>query len=131
MARIEFTVESLMRDARGAIVCGRCYEADIRLGDMFTALGQIRFERSADTGHLEQVGSDVVAAVELRVEEIGMYDRSVEQVPHGYTAGIRFTGSGLELLASLEHSPLVWVLVGERTTETDAATGLISVSGSS
>jgi hypothetical protein len=121
VTQIEFTVEALERDARGLIVCGRCCEADFGIGDTFTALRRLRYERSAETGYLQQVGSDIVATVELRVAEIGMYGRSVEQVPHAYTAGIRFTGSGLELLESLERSPmLVWVLVGERQAEPSA-----------
>jgi hypothetical protein len=115
VARIEFTVEALERDVRGVIVCGRCCEADFGIGDAFTVLRRLRFQRSAETGYLERVGSDEVAPVDLLVEEIGMYSRSVEQVPHGYTAGIRFTGSGLDLLESLERSPMVvWSLVGER-----------------
>ena len=118
MARIEFTVEALERDARGLIVCGRCCEAEIVVGDTFTELQRVWYTRSTGSGHLECLGSELLADVALEVTEIGFYSRSVESVPHGCTAGIRLGGAGLDALAPFEHTPdVLWLLKGVRNTQ--------------
>jgi hypothetical protein len=99
---IEFSIEALMRDDRGLVVCGRCCEAEFGVGDAFTELRWVRFERDPQTKCLGTVASDIDAEVSLRVDEIGFYGRTVERLERGYTAGIRFSGEGLDRIERLD-----------------------------
>ena len=117
MQVIQFSIESLMHDDRGLIVCGMCLEAEFGLGDVFTELHCIRAERDPQTKCPEPAAAGIDAAVRLRVDEIGFYGRTVERLGHGHTAGIRFSGDGLEKIKGLDlatdlRAGMLWSLYG-------------------
>jgi hypothetical protein len=98
---IQFSIEALIRDDRGLVVCGRCCEDEFGVGDVFTELRWVRVIRDPQTKCFETVAADREAAVCLRVDEIGFYGRTVERLGHGHTAGIRFSGDGLDRIERL------------------------------
>jgi hypothetical protein len=119
MPELEFTVELIERDAKGAIVCGRCCEASIRVGDRFTRLWWRQYERNAATKNFDIVDSGEGPSVSLQVGEIGWYGRSIDELDPGHTAGIRFVGDGLDVLNQFDLAPdqgdqMRWSLLGER-----------------
>lgn len=111
MPQVEFTIDAVRRDPGRIVVCGRCCEGDFGLGDVFTAIRRIRYER----GSCRRTGCDTVAAVALRVEGIEFYEHPIERLSPGDTAELRFSGTGLDALESLDREPdVVWSLVGDR-----------------
>lgn len=101
MPVIQFSIEDLIRGDRGLVVCGRCCEAEFRVGDVFTELRWVRIERDPQTKCFETVAAGKEAAVCLRVDEIGFFGRTVEELGHGHTAGLRFSGDGLDRIEQL------------------------------
>ena len=113
---IKFTVEALQLDADDLVVCGRCCESDFGIGDVFSALEWVRFERDPVSGCFVPVASSVVTEVSLRVEEIGFYGRRIDRLSAGSTAGIKFSGEGLDHVKRIERTRgVVWSLVGDRS----------------
>jgi hypothetical protein len=115
MARIQFQLASADVGDGHAIVTGRCCEAGFGVGDVFTSLEGGRFGRYDDkTGVSPPMGETSVIVVNLRVEEISMYQQLVESLDPGSTAGLRLSGAELESLRRVEQAPeLTWSLWGE------------------
>jgi hypothetical protein len=115
MPSIEFTVEELQQDAEGVVVCGRCCEAEFGIGDVFTTIRCVRFEPDPTSGYPKQAGSEIIAAVNLRVDAIHFYQRLVDRIYRGCTAGLRLSGSGMDRLQTLEQKPgVAWLLVADQ-----------------
>ena len=88
---LKFEVDRIEPDGS---VSGRNGHVDIPLGTVFTQLKMTRFEQNV------WVLEDYPAAIELRLIEVLFYRKSIELIPGGYTAGLRFEGSGLDILAN-------------------------------
>jgi hypothetical protein len=106
MARIQLLLASASVEDGHAIVKGRCCDVGFGVDDVFTSLEGGRFGRYDDkTGVCPQIGDTVVIVVNLRVEEISIYQKQTEYLGPCWTAGLRVSGEGLDTLRRVERSP--------------------------
>ena len=92
-----FMVESVNEQG---LVLGRNGCLDIPVGFVFTSITKVRVE--GPTSNLRGIPMGIVCSVSLRVEEIHWYQRAIEVIPGGHSAGLRLSGNGLtELQTSL------------------------------
>jgi hypothetical protein len=115
----EFHSIELMHLPGGVVVVGRCGEAEFCVGDRFTELRWSQHERRVSSLRYETVAEDIVAEVQLRVEEISAYDRLWDRMYPGLTACLLLSGSGLEALAGIDFAADLragksWSLWGQR-----------------
>ncbi|QDU87090.1 hypothetical protein Pla175_04450 [Pirellulimonas nuda] len=94
-------------------VAGRVYEADVCIGDVFTALARV------DRAPTTTTSDNNVAAehpVTLRVDGIEAYQHSVELLSSGVTGLLKLTGLGEALLQMVDPSEGIglWVLTGAK-----------------
>jgi hypothetical protein len=88
----EFQVDCILQDG---VVVGRNGRGDVPLGTVFTTLAKSRFE----VDRMKSVDLGLLCSVELRLEEVQWYRRSIDHIPGGHTAGLRLGGTGMEALA--------------------------------
>ncbi|WP_315136818.1 hypothetical protein [Achromobacter marplatensis] len=86
----EFVIDRIEPDG---LVVGRNSQTDIPLNTVFTKLKRIRLE------HAESLQVGDIVTIGLQLTEISFYQRTIEVIPGGHTAGIRLEGSGLEDIA--------------------------------
>lgn len=101
MARIKFMVDHLETENGQLFVCGRCGEADIHLGDDFTALVWRSFRPYPETD-FETIVTETTYDVRLRIDKISCYRRYIELLSRGWTAGLCLSGEGMERLRKLD-----------------------------
>jgi hypothetical protein len=95
---MEFQVSEILE---GSIVSGRNGRTDIPVGTVFTEIVKYRFE--GEVGNKDRKNIGVVANIELKLVAVGWYHREIDHIPGGHTAGLKFTGNGLnELREQLE-----------------------------
>ena len=126
----EFLVHSI--NSTGLVV-GWNGDRDIPVGTTFTAIRRCRVHREAGEYRSEDLGEAGRVALTLRGVE--WYQRSIDVVPGGHTAGLAVTGEGLQLLARLltelppdEHLWLVAATSQEAEPRAAADRGLLSAS---
>jgi hypothetical protein len=120
--RIEFGAYQVWPHPDHTILAGRVHEADILLGDVFTAFAWTPWVTKPVDG--SRVGEPTVThPVELRVEGIEAYQRPLELLSSGMTGALKLTGPGRELLRAVDPAARdgAWLLVGERHAEPGAA----------
>ncbi len=93
---LEFLVDSINPEG---LVLGRNGDREIPLGTMFTAVTRSRVHRDSRGYLTEELGE--VGRVALTLREVHWYQRTIDHIPRGHTAGLAVTGDGLELLAGL------------------------------
>lgn len=123
----EFGVEALMQLPIGLVVCGRCWDAEFGVGDVFTELRWSVSDRRGSPPEYAQVAEGIAAEVRLRVDEISAYDRLIDRMYPGLTGGVRFSGPGLQLLGGIDYSADIragksWWLWGQRHAAPRACT---------
>ena len=99
---IEFEVNEVMHLPFGLMVSGRCWDAEFGIGDVFTELRWSQSERHGSPPQYKRVAEGIAAEVRLRVDEISAYNRLIDRMYPGLTASIRFSGTGLEMLACID-----------------------------
>ncbi len=119
MQAFEFHSVELMHLPVGVVVVGRCGDALFEVGDSFTELRWSQHERRDSPPRYECVAEDIAAEVRLRVDEISAYDRLWDRVYPGLTAGLRLSGSGLDVLTGIDFTAdfrvgKSWSLWGQR-----------------
>jgi hypothetical protein len=113
--RIEFGAYQVWPHPDHTMLAGRAHKADIVLGDVLTELVWTPWLSEPVNG--SRVGKPTVRhAVELRVEGIDAYQRTLEFLSSGMTGALKLTGSGQELLLAVDPSARdgAWLLIGER-----------------
>lgn len=90
---MRFFVESINESS---LILGRNENADIPVGSVFTQVGKTRLNDQAAWTSAD-LGS--VAAVNLTLVKVHWYQREIDYVPGGHTAGLAVTGEGLDLLS--------------------------------
>ena len=116
--RIEFGAYQVWSQTDHAILAGRVYESDIRLGDVFTWLVWVPWLPAPVSG--SRLGAPTVTyEIGLRVEGIEAYQHSLDFLPSGMTGALKVTGSGLELLRVIDPAAKdgEWLLKGESALE--------------
>jgi len=93
---LRFHVDSI-NDA--GLVLGRNDDLAIPLGSVFTSVSRTRYHRAA--GSFSSEPPETVARVRLAVREVHWYQRLIDAIPPGHTAGLALEGYGLDQLASL------------------------------
>ncbi|MBY0231528.1 MAG: hypothetical protein K2W96_19760 [Gemmataceae bacterium] len=96
MQVIDFHSIELMRLPVGLVVIGRCGEAGFGIGDVFT---EVRFTVHEDDRCVEE---GMEAEVRLVLRDINAFDRSLDRIDPGMTAGILLDGQGFDRLAALD-----------------------------
>jgi hypothetical protein len=120
--RLEFGASQVWPHPDHTILAGRVHEADILLGDVFTELAWTPWFPEPVNG--SRVGEPTIRhAVALRVEGIEAYQRPLDFLSSGMTGALKLTGSGRELLRSVDPSARdgAWLLLGSRHAEPKAA----------
>lgn len=92
----DFLVDSISPQG---LVLGRNGECNIPVGTMFTAVRLSRVHRIPGEIRTEDLGE--VGAVALTLREVHWYQRIIDYVPGGHTAGLLVAGEGLLMLAGL------------------------------
>lgn len=90
----EFLVDSI---SLKGLVLGRNGDRDISVGTMFTAVRRCRVHKEAGGYRTEELG--VVGSVALTLREVHWYQRTIDHIPAGHTAGLAVVGEGLPSLA--------------------------------
>lgn len=96
---LEFLVDTFSPDG---LLLGRNGDCDIPVGTMFTAIRKRRVRMDSGVLGTEELGE--VGRVALDLREVHWYQRVIDHVPRGHTAGLLVTGEGLEHLAGLLRS---------------------------
>ena len=92
----EFLVDSI---SPKGLVLGRNGSRNIPVGTTFTSVRLSRAQRGPSEINMEDLGE--VATVAMTLREVHWYQRTIEHVPDGHTAGLAVSGNGLEVLAGL------------------------------
>src|SRR5438477_6857250 len=92
----EFVVDSISPEG---LVLGRNGDRDIPTGTKFTAVRRCRVHKEADRYRTEELGE--VGQLALALCEVHWYQRTLDHIPRGHTAGLAVKGEGLQLLAGL------------------------------
>ena len=110
---VEFLVDSISPEG---LVLGRNGDHDIPVGTTFTAVRRGRVYKGSSGYRNDELG--VAGPVALTLREVHWYQRTIDHVPRGHTAGLAVTGDGLELLASmlsgLQPHEYLWLVAPER-----------------
>jgi hypothetical protein len=93
---LEFLVNSISPDG---LVIGRNGDRDIPVGTTFSAIQHSRVHQKSDGYYTEELGE--VGQIALTLSGAQFYQRNIDHVPRGHSAGLTVTGDGLELLAQL------------------------------
>jgi hypothetical protein len=94
MSELHFQVDSV--DTNGLVLGCNGSNDDIPLGTVFTSITKAKVVESTLHRESEELGE--VAKIALVLAEVHFYRRLVEAVPGGHSAGLKLTGSGLEVL---------------------------------
>ena len=93
----EFGCERAFHDQGQLFVDGRCYEDSLSVGDIFRQL-----YRLAPIGPRTEMGWEWELSesrrVNLRIDEILFCGKNLDSLPGGYTARLRISGQGEELV---------------------------------
>jgi hypothetical protein len=93
---LEFLVDSISPDG---LVIGGNGDRDIPIGTTFSAIRHSRVHQTSDGYHTEELGE--VGQISLTLCGVQWFQRAIDHVPRGHSAGLTVTGDGLELLAQL------------------------------
>ncbi|MCE9546301.1 MAG: hypothetical protein K8T25_12375 [Planctomycetia bacterium] len=91
--RLEFTVDSI---APSGQLLGRNHELDIPLGTTFNEVRKTRVERNSMDYNSVDLGA--VASIALTLKAVEWYQRNIDVIPGGHSAGLTVEGTGLEAL---------------------------------
>lgn len=92
----EFLVDSI---SPHGLVLGRNGDSNIPVGTTFTAVRRSRVHNEPGGFGTEDLGQ--VRTVALTLRKVHCYQRTIEYLPGGYTAGLEVTGDGMTLLEEL------------------------------
>lgn len=81
----------------GTVVGTNSY-SEVPLGTVFTRICKTRVDGTAP--NLTTVELGAIASVELSLQEVWVFNSSVQHVPNGYSAGLRLAGAGVEALST-------------------------------
>ena len=98
---MEFQIDRFDPDG---LVVGRNGYADVPLGTLFVALTKRRLD--GEVPNLTVVDLGDIAAIELRLNEVQWFRKSLDVIPNGHAAGIRLEGTGLDAIAAALASKL-------------------------
>jgi hypothetical protein len=96
MAPADVLVDRIEPD--GTVVCSNGYTA-VPVGTTFTAICRTRVDASSP--ELATVELGVAAHIALTLNEVIVFRKSLEEIPAGYSAGLRLYGEGLPVLSQL------------------------------
>lgn len=82
----------------GTVVCSNGYTT-VPVGTTFTAICRTRVDSSSPELAVIELG--VVAHIALTLNEVIVFRKSLEEIPAGYSAGLRLQGDGLHVLSQL------------------------------
>jgi hypothetical protein len=94
MSKFHFQVDSV--DPNGLVLGCNGTSDDIPVGTLFTSITKSKVVESSLHRESKELGE--VATIALVLAEVHFYRRLVEAVPGGHSAGLKLTGTGLEVL---------------------------------
>ena len=92
MLKVELLVDRQLDDGRLVVV--NCGQEDIPVGTVLTQLCEQLVEQIGESFNRHPHGEPEL--VELKIESIDIFRRSVEVVPKGYSAALKLSGVGLD-----------------------------------
>lgn len=117
MQDIEIFIDRL----EDGIVVGTNNGADVPVGTVFKVVEKSRCEGDAPEFKTVELGT--VVQVELRLSEVIVFRKSIEVMPHGYSAGLRLDGDGLDALRRAvkekERREFVWLRIQPKAPTSD------------
>ena len=90
---MKFYVDSINESS---LILGGNDDAEIPVGSVFTQIGKTRLN---DRATWASTDLGFVASINLTLLTVHWYQREIDHIPGGHTAGLAVTGTGLELLA--------------------------------
>ncbi|GAA5508884.1 hypothetical protein [Novipirellula caenicola] len=90
---MRFFVDSINESS---LILGRNENTDIPVGSVFTLIGKTRLN---DRTTWTSTDLGAVATVSLTLVIVHWYQREIDNVPGGHTAGLAVSGTGLDLLS--------------------------------
>lgn len=91
-----FEVEAIFPYKDGFAISGRCTANSIKIGDAFAMASKLLPEQSA--GRAFSMRMEVIGEINLVVNEIQYFDKSILELQTGHSGGLYVLGIGGELL---------------------------------
>lgn len=117
MQDIEIFIDRL----EDGLVIGTNNGVDVPLGTVFRVVEKSRADE--DTLEPESFDSGTPAQVNLRLSEVLVFRKSIDVMPHGYSAGLRLHGEGFDALCRVVQGKkprdFVWLRAASKSSTSE------------